>query len=449
MKVTVYGLGYVGLVTAVCLAETGHEVLGVDTDPKKLELLNQGEPPIHEVGLKELLAKQQKNGRLRFTLPNREAALFGEIQFIAVGTPPSVTQAVDLQYIDAVAKFIGEHIEQDTLVINKSTVPVGSSRRVEKMIRQYLKQNLQVSVVSNPEFLREGRAIYDCLNPERIILGTENQAAIKKLRALYQPLINTSKAEFITMSAASAELTKYAANAFLAMKISFINEMAEIAEQLGANIQEIKAGIGSDSRINRQFLNAGCGFGGSCFPKDVTALLDMATEKNIPADLITATLKRNERQKEILFEKILAYFDGDLSNKTLALWGLAFKPDTDDIRCATSLRLIDLLLATGANIKAYDPMAMSAVAKLYAHHPSFELAHNSNEAAKDADALVVVTEWQEFIDADLNNLKSVLNNPVIFDGRNIYQNKNLNEEGFVYFGIGILNRFSNCVTQAS
>lgn len=443
MKVTVYGLGYVGLVTAVCLAETGHEVLGVDTDPKKLELLNQGEPPIHEIGLKELLAKQQQKGRLRFTLPHREAALFGEIQFIAVGTPPSATAAVDLQYIDAVAKFIGEHIEQDTIVINKSTVPVGSSERVEKIIRQHLKQNLQISVVSNPEFLREGRAIHDCLNPERIILGTKNQNAIEKLRTLYQPLINNSNAEFITMSAASAELTKYAANTFLAMKISFINEIAEIAEKLGANIQEIKAGIGSDSRINRQFLNAGCGFGGSCFPKDVTALLDMATEKNVPADLITATLKRNERQKEILFEKILAYFDGDLSNKNLALWGLAFKPDTDDIRCATSLRLIDLLLAAGAKIKAYDPMAMPAVAKLYAHHPNFKLAPDSDEAAKNADALVVVTEWQEFIDADLTSLKSALTNRVIFDGRNIYQNRNLDAAGFVYFGMGVAAKCEN------
>jgi len=436
MNVTIYGAGYVGLVTAVCLAEIGHNVVCVEVNQEKLKNLQARKPTIYEEGLEALLISGLDKKLLRFSALSPAAVAHGEIQIIAVGTPSTPSGAVDMQYIEAAAKYIGQHLKTPSIIVNKSTVPVGTTDCVKKIIRENLKDDLEFHVVSNPEFLREGRAIQDFMNPERIIIGSDNEKATQKLCQLYLPLLQKQAEKFIAMKPRSAELTKYAANAFLAMKVSFINEIAEIAEHFSADIDEVSHGIGTDSRIGHQFLKAGCGFGGSCFPKDVNALLHMAGEKNIPADMLQSTLKRNQRQKQILFQKIHAYFNGNLKGKMFALWGLAFKPETDDVREASSLTLIDLLTKAGACIQAYDPMAMNNT-KNHLHNTSnIRFCHSAKAAANDANALVIITEWDEFISTDLADIKLRLKRPIIFDGRNIYKQEIIQNNEFIYINIG-------------
>lgn len=438
MKITIFGAGYVGLVTATCFAELGNQVLCVDTNQDRIKRLQNGECPIHEPDLPELMDKNRKAGRLCFTHDTREGVAHGFYQFIAVGTPQDEDGSADLSYVLAVAKTIGEHMTDYRLIITKSTVPVGTADKVRATIEATLQQrnaSVEFDVTSNPEFLREGAAISDFMNSDRIIIGTNTQRAEQHLNVLYTPF-NRNHDRLIAMDIRSAELTKYAANAMLATKISFMNEMSQLAERLGADIEKIRIGIGSDPRIGYHFINPGCGYGGSCFPKDLQALEAAAKHVEYNAELLTAVQQVNRRQKHVLFNKLKRYFNNDLTNKVIAIWGLAFKPNTDDMREAASRTLMELLWKEGAEVQAYDPVAMQETIRIYPSQPGLKLCDSPELALQNADALVVVTEWNTFFSPDFHFIKSCLKQPVIFDGRNLYDPAYLKSLGFQYYAIG-------------
>lgn len=438
MKVTIFGSGYVGLVTGACLAEVGNEVVCVDIDQTKIERLNRGEVPIHEPGLDSIIARNRAAERLSFTTDIALGVAHGLFQFIAVGTPPDEDGSADLQYVLAVARSIGERMNDYRVVVNKSTVPVGTADKVRATIAEVLAERhskLEFDVVSNPEFLKEGAAIEDFMKPDRIVVGTDNPRTNELLRALYAPF-NRNHDRLVSMDVRSAELTKYAANAMLATKISFMNELANLAERLGSDIEKVRIGIGSDPRIGYHFIYPGCGYGGSCFPKDVKALERIARDVNYPAQLLQAVEGVNDRQKRRLFEKIDTYFQSDLQGKTFAVWGLAFKPNTDDMREASSRTLMEKLWAAGAKVQAFDPVAMEETRRIYGAHPGLMLGDSPEAVLKEADALVIVTEWNVFRSPNFELIKASLSHPVIFDGRNLYDPEHLKAEGFDYFGIG-------------
>jgi UDPglucose 6-dehydrogenase len=438
MKVTIFGSGYVGLVTGACLAEAGNDILCVDIDPRKIALLQQGEVPIYEPGLGELISSNAAAGRLAFTTDIAAGVAHGLFQFIAVGTPPDEDGSADLQYVLTVARSIGEHLDDYRIVVDKSTVPVGTAQLVQGEIQQVLDRRgaaVEFDVVSNPEFLKEGNAIADFMKPDRVVVGTENPRTAELLRVLYAPF-NRNHDRMVVMDVRSAELTKYAANAMLATKISFMNELANIAERVGADIEMVRQGIGSDSRIGYSFIYPGAGYGGSCFPKDVQALGRAAEQTGYQASLLRAVEAVNLEQKQLLFKKIEAHFRGDLQGKVLALWGLAFKPGTDDMREAPSRVLMEQLWAAGARVQAYDPQAMEETRRIYGERADLILCPDPERALVGADALVVITEWQAFRSPDFEEIRKVLHRPVIFDGRNIYQPDWLEQQGFVYYGIG-------------
>lgn len=438
MKVTIFGSGYVGLVTGACLAEVGNEVVCVDIDAAKIARLNQGEIPIHEPGLEAYIERNRAAGRLHFTTDIDEGVRHGLFQFIAVGTPPDEDGSADLRYVTAVAQSIGERMTEYRVIVNKSTVPVGTADRVRETVGTALaarEVRLEFDVVSNPEFLKEGAAIEDFMKPDRIVVGTDNPRTTELLRALYAPF-NRNHDRMVCMDVRSAELTKYAANAMLATKISFMNELANLAERLGADIEQVRVGIGSDPRIGYHFIYPGCGYGGSCFPKDVKALTRTAQSVDYPASLLAAVESVNERQKQRLFEKIHAYFKGDLQGRTFAVWGLAFKPNTDDMREASSRTLMEALWSAGARVRAFDPVAMDEARRLYGDRADLEFAQGPEDALKGASALVIVTEWNVFRSPDFELIRESLAHPVIFDGRNLYDPERLNALGIHYEGIG-------------
>lgn len=438
MKITIFGSGYVGLVTGTCFAEAGNNVVCVDVDSKRVEALTKGEVPIYEPGLDSLVARNVKEGRLHFTTDAKCAVEHGDFQFIAVGTPSDEDGSADLKYVLKVAETIGTYMTRPCIVINKSTVPVGTADKVKKTVQAALSsrgEQIAFSVASNPEFLKEGAAIEDFMRPDRIVIGTDNAVAAEKLKQLYSAF-NRNHDKLISMDIRSAELTKYAANAMLATKISFINEMAVLAEKLGADIENVRQGIGADKRIGYHFIYPGCGYGGSCFPKDVKALSETARRVGHPASLLTAVENVNQAQKKLLFERIYNYFSGDLKGKKIALWGLAFKPNTDDMREAPSRVLMESLWEHGASISAYDPEAMEETGRIYPNHQGLELASDAYVALNEADALVICTEWRVFKNPDFDEMKQRLKAQLIFDGRNLYDPQLMQEEGFVYYGIG-------------
>ena len=438
MKVTIFGSGYVGLVTGACLAEVGNDVLCVDIDAAKIERLNRGEVPIHEPGLDDFIQRNMAAHRLRFTTDIDLAVAHGLFQFIAVGTPPDEDGSADLQYVVAVAKSIGERLKDYRIVVNKSTVPVGTADRVRETILAVQNERggkAEFDVVSNPEFLKEGAAIEDFMKPDRIVVGTDNPRTTELLRALYAPF-NRNHDRMICLDIRSAELTKYAANAMLATKISFMNELANLAERLGADIEKVRVGIGSDPRIGYSFIYPGCGYGGSCFPKDVKALERTARDVGYEAELLQAVEAVNNRQKQRLFEKISAYFQGGLRGKTIALWGLAFKPNTDDMRDAPSRVLMEALWAAGAAVRAFDPVAMGEARRIYGERADFTLCEDAESALHGADALAIATEWNLFRSPDFEHIKATLARPAIFDGRNLYDPVRMAAEGLEYFSIG-------------
>jgi len=438
MKVTVFGSGYVGLVTGACLAEVGNKVMCVDVDPAKIDLLNNGGVPIFEPGLTELVARNRAAGRLKFTTDAKTGVDFGQIQFIAVGTPPDEDGSADLQYVLAVAESIAEHMTDFKIVVDKSTVPVGTGDRVAQRIRETLARRgaeIEFDVVSNPEFLKEGAAIGDFMKPDRIVVGTENPRSIEAMRQLYAPF-NRNHERLLFMDIHSAELTKYAANAMLATKISFMNELSNIAEILGADIEKVRIGIGSDPRIGFQFIYPGCGYGGSCFPKDVQALERTAQGVGYTPQLLHAVEAVNKRQKELLFNKISSYFDGQLAGKTIALWGLAFKPNTDDMRAASSRTLMEALWEAGAKVRAFDPIAHEEAQRIYGERDDLHICESAEEALDGADVLAVVTEWIEFRSPDFDAIREKLRYPAIFDGRNIYEPHAVTGAGLTHFSIG-------------
>jgi len=441
MKVTVFGSGYVGLVTGVCLAEVGNDVVCIDVDQQKIDNLKKGIIPIYEPGLDQLVKDNQQAGRIRFTMDIQEAVSHGVFQFIAVGTPPDEDGAADLQYVLAVAKSIAENMNDYRIVIDKSTVPVGTADKVKETILQVQTKRgvtIDFDVVSNPEFLKEGAAINDFMKPDRIIVGTDNPRTAELLKALYAPF-NRSHERIITMDVRSAELTKYAANAMLATKISFMNELANLAELLGADIEDVRNGIGSDSRIGYSFIYPGCGYGGSCFPKDVKALERTAQQMGYKAELLNAVENVNDRQKQVLFNKVVQHYNGVLQGKTFALWGLAFKPKTDDMREAPSRVILEALINAGAAVRAFDPEAMDEAKRIYGDKPGLTLVETAEEALQGANALIVVTEWKNFWSPDFDLIKNTLKDAVIFDGRNLYQPDVLKKQGIVYYGIGRSN----------
>ena len=438
MKVTVFGSGYVGLVTGACLAEVGNDVLCIDVDAGKIERLNRGEVPIHEPGLDAIIQRNMASSRLRFTTDIDKAVEHGLFLFVAVGTPPDEDGSADLQYVLAVARSIGERLNDYRIVVNKSTVPVGTADKVREAILAVQKERgsvVEFDVVSNPEFLKEGAAIDDFMKPDRIVVGTDNPRTTELLRALYAPF-NRNHDRLICIDIRSAELTKYAANAMLATKISFMNELANLAERLGADIEKVRLGIGSDPRIGYHFIYPGCGYGGSCFPKDVKALERTARDVGYSAELLKAVEAVNNRQKNRLFEKINAYFGGNLKGKTIALWGLAFKPNTDDMRDAPSRVLMEALWAEGASVRAFDPVAMNEAHRIYGNRMGLTLCESADSALDGADALAIVTEWNLFRSPDFPKIKQTLSRPAIFDGRNLYDLGRMAAEGFDYFAIG-------------
>ncbi len=438
MKVTVFGTGYVGLVTGVCLAEVGNDVLCIDVNQKKIDDLNKGIIPIYEYGLEALLKENQQAGRLRFTTDTKEAVEHGVFQFIAVGTPPDEDGGADLQYVLEVANTIAENMHDYRIIINKSTVPVGTADKVRAVIlkaQESRGEAIDFDVVSNPEFLKEGAAIDDFMKPDRIIIGTDNPRTAELLKALYAPF-NRSHERVIIMDVRSAELTKYAANAMLATKISFMNELANLAELLGADIEQVRNGIGSDTRIGYSFIYPGCGYGGSCFPKDVKALEYTAQQVGYKAELLNAVENVNARQKQVLVNKILMHYHGDVKGKTFAMWGLAFKPRTDDMREASSRVILEALINAGATVKAFDPEAMAEAYRIYGNKLGLTLVETAEDALQGADALIVVTEWKNFWSPDFELIKNTLTDAVIFDGRNLYQPKLLKRLGIDYYGIG-------------
>ena len=439
MNVTIFGTGYVGLVTGTCFAETGNHVVCMDVDAEKIARLRQGEVPIYEPGLGDMLERNLAAGRLEFTTDVAEAVAHGLFQMIAVGTPQDEDGSADLQYVLEVASNIGHHMNDYRILIDKSTVPVGTADRVRETVAQELaRRRVQVEfdVVSNPEFLKEGAAVSDFMKPDRIIVGTDNPRTAELLRALYDPFTRNHD-RLLMMDVRSAELTKYAANAMLATKISFMNEMANIAERCGADIEQVRKGIGADPRIGYHFIYPGVGFGGSCFPKDVTALVRSARDLDYPPQLLDAVDRVNARQKQRLFQKISHHFGGELEGRTLALWGLAFKPNTDDMREAPSRDLMEALWRAGARVRAYDPVARSEAERLYpAHGDRLQLCTSAMEALQDADALAIVTEWNEFRSPNFDRIRDELAAPVIFDGRNLYDPGLLATLGFEYYAIG-------------
>jgi UDPglucose 6-dehydrogenase len=439
MKVTVFGIGYVGLVQAAVLADVGHDVLCIDIDVSKVERLNQGHIPIYEPGLEALVRDNHAGGRLNFTADAVAAVKHGEVQFIAVGTPPDEDGSADLKYVLAVAETIGLHMDAPLTIIDKSTVPVGTAdkvgARVAAMLAQRERSDLTFDVVSNPEFLKEGCAVADCTRPDRIVIGTASPQAEAVMRELYAPF-NRNHDRIIVMDVRSAELTKYAANCMLATKISFMNEMANLAERLGADIEMVRQGIGSDPRIGYQFLYAGVGYGGSCFPKDVQALIQTADSIDFDATLLKAVERRNAEQKHTLFNKISSHFNGELAGKTFALWWLSFKPNTDDMREAPSRVLMEALWRAGARVQAYDPEAMEETQRIYGDRDDLRLCGTKEAALKGADALMIVTEWQAFKAPDFNAIKQQLKQPLIFDGRNLFDPGSVLRKGIEYISIG-------------
>jgi UDPglucose 6-dehydrogenase len=438
MRLTVFGSGYVGLVTGACLAEMGNHVVCVDIDEEKIARLSSGDIPIYEPGLDTYVERNAEAGRLEFTTDVQKAVDHGLFQFIAVGTPPDEDGSADLKHVLAVAKSIGQHMNDYRIVVDKSTVPVGTADKVRAAIRAELNArsvNLEVDVVSNPEFLKEGAAISDFMKPDRIVIGTDNPRTTELLRALYEPF-NRNHDRVIAMDVRSAELTKYAANAMLATKISFMNEVANIAEIMGADIENVRIGIGSDPRIGYHFIYPGAGYGGSCFPKDVRALEHSARAAGYEAQLLSAVEAVNTRQKQKLFENIREHYQGDLSGKTVALWGLSFKPRTDDMREAPSRVLMEALWDAGVSVRAYDPEAMEETRRIYPEQKGLELCDNAYDALEGADALAIVTEWQEFRSPDFELIRDRLNEPVIFDGRNLYEPDVLRALGLKYYAIG-------------
>ena len=438
MKITVFGTGYVGLVTGACLADAGHDVLCVDVDPAKVEALERGVVPIFEPGLEALVARNREEGRLGFTTDAAQGVAFGAMQFIAVGTPPDEDGSADMQYVLAVAATIGRHMDDYKLVVNKSTVPVGTADRVRATINAELSGRgveLDFDVCSNPEFLKEGAAIEDFTRGARIVVGTDSDKVRELMRECYGPY-NWNHDKLIFMDVRSAELTKYAANAMLATKISFMNEMANLAERLGADIENVRLGIGSDPRIGYHFIYPGCGYGGSCFPKDVRALERIAHEVGYEARMLSAVEAVNDHQKSTLFNKLSNAFDGDLNGKTIAVWGLAFKPNTDDMREAPSRTLMEAVWAAGGGIQAYDPEARGECRRLYGDRKDLTLAEHRMDALDGADALVICTEWKEFRVADFKAIRDALRAPVMVDGRNIYEPETVRAAGLLYFGVG-------------
>ncbi len=438
MRMTIFGSGYVGLVTGACMAETGNHVVCVDIDENKIERLNAGDIPIYEPGLDAYIERNVEAGRLEFTTDIDKAVGHGLFQFIAVGTPPDEDGSADLQHVLAVAESIGAHMNEYRIIIDKSTVPVGTADKVREHVSAALadrKLDLEFDVVSNPEFLKEGAAINDFMKPDRIVVGTDNPRTAELLRALYEPF-NRNHDRMITMDVRSAELTKYAANAMLATKISFMNEIANLAERVGADIEKVRVGIGSDPRIGYHFIYPGAGYGGSCFPKDVRALARSAVAAGYEAKLLDTVEEVNNRQKHRLFEKISRHFDSDLNGKTFALWGLSFKPNTDDMREAPSRVLMEALWEAGAAVRAYDPEAMDEARRLYPDEPKLVLCDSAEDTLDGADALAIVTEWQEFRSPDFDKIKSELGSPVIFDGRNLYDPAVLESMGLTYYAIG-------------
>lgn len=437
MKVTIFGSGYVGLVTGACLAEVGNDVLCVDVDERKIDLLNAGGVPIYEPGLEEMVRKNAAAGRLSFTTDVAAGVAHGLFQFIAVGTPPDEDGSADLQYVLAVARSIGEHMEDYRIVVDKSTVPVGTADKVRQALAGVLEnrgRNLEFDVVSNPEFLKEGAAIDDFMRPDRIVVGTDNPRTAELLRVLYGPF-NRNHDRLVMMDIRSAELTKYAANAMLATKISFMNEMSALAEKLGADVEAVRRGIGADPRIGYHFIYPGCGYGGSCFPKDVKALIHTGRSVGHAPAVLEAVEAVNDRQKAVLHDKLKAHF-GDLAGRTIAVWGLAFKPNTDDMREAPSRVLMEALWADGATVRAHDPVAMEECARIYGERPDLVLCETPEEAAEGADALALVTEWNLFRSPDLQALREAMKSPVVFDGRNVYDPQRMADEGFIYHAIG-------------
>jgi UDPglucose 6-dehydrogenase len=438
LKVTVFGIGYVGLVQAAVMAEVGHDVVCIDVDQAKVDKLKQGHIPIFEPGLTPLVKANYEAGRVDFTTDAARGVEHGEVIFIAVGTPPDEDGSADLKYVLAVAETIATHMQKHKIVINKSTVPVGTADKVKAKISATLNKldkHLTFDVVSNPEFLKEGAAVNDCMRPDRIILGTDSAKAEKKLRELYSPF-NRNHDKIIVMDIRSAELTKYAANCMLATKISFMNEMANLAERFGADIENVRKGIGSDPRIGYQFIYPGCGYGGSCFPKDVQALVKSAQSVGYTAQVLEAVEAVNYAQKEKLFEYISNHFAGDLQDKTVALWGLSFKPNTDDMREASSRVLMERLWAAGAKVKAFDPEAMEETQRIYGSRPDLSLMGTKEATLEGADFLVICTEWQAFRAPDFDLIKAKLKTPLIFDGRNLFEPKLMMEYGLHYYAIG-------------
>jgi len=438
MRLTIFGTGYVGLVTGTCFAEVGNDVVCVDVDEDKIACLNRGEIPIYEPGLEALVRKNQEAGRLRFTTDPDEAVRHAALQFIAVGTPPGEDGSADLRYVLEVARTIAERMDDYKVIIDKSTVPVGTADRVRAQVQEVLDArgvDVPFDVVSNPEFLKEGAAIDDFMKPDRIIVGTDNPRTAELLRALYSPF-NRSHDRVLVMDVRSAELTKYAANAMLATKISFMNELANLAERLGADIEKVRIGIGSDTRIGYHFIYPGVGYGGSCFPKDVQALTRTAQEVDYEPKILLAVEEVNRRQKRLLFKKIECFFDGDLKGRTFALWGLAFKPNTDDMREAPSRVLMESLWEAGATVRAYDPQAMQECRRIYGDRPDLILCEHPEDVLEGADALVIVTEWQVFRSPDFERIRNTLKQPVIFDGRNIYDPVQMAKMGLHYIAIG-------------
>ncbi len=438
MKITVIGTGYVGLVSGTCLAEVGNDVLCVDVDEKKIRVLNEGGIPIYEPGLESMVERNRDAGRLRFSTDAAEGVRHGVIQFIAVGTPPDEDGSADLQYVLAAARNIGRHMEDYRVIVDKSTVPVGTADKVRAAVAEELAARgagVEYSVVSNPEFLKEGAAVEDFMKPDRIVVGAEDARAIQLMRQLYAPFQRNHERLFL-MDVRSAELTKYAANAMLATRISFMNELALLAEKLGADIEHVRQGMGSDPRIGYHFLYAGCGYGGSCFPKDVKALIRTAQDSGSAFSVLKSVEEANDRQKQVLGQKIVARLGENLKGMRIALWGLAFKPNTDDMREAPSRVLVEDLLARGATVSAYDPVAMDEAQRVLGPDPHIAYAANPMSALVGADALAIVTEWKEFRSPDFEEMRRRLNKPLVFDGRNLFDPAVVREAGLEYFPIG-------------
>ncbi len=438
MKIAIFGTGYVGLVTGTCFAEMGNDVLCIDIDADKVRRLQAGEVPIFEPGLEDMVQSNVAQGQLSFSTDIPAGVDHGEIIFIAVGTPSDEDGSADLQYVLSVANSIGEHMRSEKVIVDKSTVPVGTADQVQSTVAAALALrgvDIPFHVVSNPEFLKEGAAVADFMKPDRVVIGASTPRGAEAMDQLYAPF-NRNHDKIVHMDVRSAELTKYAANVMLATRISLMNEMANLAERLDADIESVRRGIGMDPRIGYHFIYAGTGYGGSCFPKDVKALIHTASEIGYEAQIVSSVEAVNAAQKRVLFDKLHHHFAGELSGRTFAMWGLAFKPNTDDMREAPSRTLIDLLTAAGAKVRAYDPEANDEAMRIYADNPHFEVCERRNQTLTDADGLIVVTEWNEFRSPDFAGIKAALKEPVIFDGRNLYDPELLHQQGFSYYAIG-------------